>query len=340
MDRRDVFILGAGFSKAINYHMPTTQELTRMIGPEINNELPPPLRDAFYQEKQLEDDIEVWLAYLSQTQPWLSDEHNSDNKELAERIRKLIIEIIKNHSLESATSLSWQDWLGSLIKYWAEHKSMVITLNYDTLVERAAMSLGISPSQIYPDYIANIAPSSVGILGMPEERNFTYYKLHGSVNWYHIQNRTSGGTIYYSDVSRWGYDDQQETDSHAFTEDKTPILIPPVIEKASHFNDETIRALWNQASSAVQGASRIFVMGYSLPSSDLGMRFFLKRNQPNPQIPWYIINRDKKMARHYQQLLEPLQTINDDFVGKVNAIKKFVKAYPELPLILNNPPPL
>ena len=338
MDRRDVFVLGAGFSKAINYHMPTTKELTRIISPKINSKLRPPLRDAIYQEKQLDDDIEVWLAYLSQEQPWLSDEDNSYNTELAEEIRGLIAEIIGRHSTESAASHSWQDWLGSMICHWAEYKSTVISLNYDTLVERASMSLGITPGQIYPNHITSIdAPRNIA--GQHPERSFTYYKLHGSVNWYDIPEGPLDETVRYSDVSRWGYSDEQEQKALASTKGKTPLLIPPVIEKAQILQYKAIRNLWYQASNAVQGASRIFVIGYSLPFSDLGMRFFLKRNQPNSQVPWYIVNRDRVMAEHYQNLLEPLQTINDDFVGKVNAVKKFVKAYPDLPLTLNNPPP-
>ncbi len=57
----DVFILGAGFSKAIHSGMPTLADLTdevarRLRGSECS--LPQPLMD-------LENNIELWITYLS-----------------------------------------------------------------------------------------------------------------------------------------------------------------------------------------------------------------------------------------------------------------------------------
>ena len=49
MTHRDVFILGAGFSNAINAQMPTMKDLTLAVSEHINNSelsLPLPLEDA------------------------------------------------------------------------------------------------------------------------------------------------------------------------------------------------------------------------------------------------------------------------------------------------------
>ena len=75
----DVFILGAGFSKAIHSGMPTLADLTdevtrRLRGSE--GSLPQPLIG-------LENNIEFWITYLSQRQPWLTEYENDSNKSLA-----------------------------------------------------------------------------------------------------------------------------------------------------------------------------------------------------------------------------------------------------------------
>ena len=53
------------------------------------------------------------------------------------------------------------EWLNSLIKSWHQEQAVVISLNYDTLIERAARELEITDrigrilsDQMYPPYFA------------------------------------------------------------------------------------------------------------------------------------------------------------------------------------------
>ena len=216
----------------------------------------------------------------------------------------------------------------------------VITLNYDTLVERAAGALsnpdvnngqGIALSQIYPPYFSNIRSRGATLLGAGKLDTFTYFKLHGSVNW-HYSGREDfyGETIFYSDVSPWGpTQDDHEKESRLSARDKETLIIPPVAEKTTFFNNETVRRLWQEASAHLEGATRVFVIGYSLPMADLGMQFFLKRGLPIQGTPWYIINTDKMVIGRYQDLLAPQQTIHADFVGE-DAVSRFADAYPNI----------
>ena len=72
---------------------------------------------------------------------------------------------------------------------------------------------------------------------------FTYFKLHGSVNWlYSGRENFFGETIFYSDVSPWGSCIADfERDSRLSAEDKQSLIIPPVTEKTTYFNNETVR---------------------------------------------------------------------------------------------------
>ena len=342
MTHRDVFILGAGFSNAISTQMPTMNELTLAVSELIDNSelsLPPPLRATEHGGQELEKNIELWMTYLSQEQPWLHESFNQYNLALATRIRRYIRDIIEKSTIKSMESYS--EWLESLIEQWNLRRATVITLNYDTLVERAASQLtnskinsgrGISPSQMYPPYFSNIRSRIVPIIGANPLATFTYLKLHGSVNW-HYSGREEfyGETLFYSEVSPWGpkqYDFEKE--SRLSAEDKETLIIPPVAEKTTFFNNETVRRLWQEGSDYLVGATRVFVIGYSLPMSDLGMRFFLKRSLPIQDSPWYIVDIDKKAISQYRELLAPQQTICDDFIGD-DAVCRFADAYPDLP---------
>ena len=342
MTHRDVFILGAGFSKAINDRMPTMKELTIAVSECIKDSelsLPLPLKDPEDRGRELESNIELWMAYLSQRQPWLDESFNQYNLAIATRIRRYISEIIDQGT--SASMVSALNWLKPLIDRWRLHRASVITLNYDTLVERVARGLphpeinngrGIALSQMYPPYFSDIRSRIVTLLWAGKLDTFTYFKLHGSVNWHYSGTQDFyGETIFYSDVSPWGPElNDYEKESRLFAGDKETLIIPPVAEKTTYFTNETVRKLWQEASDHLEGATRVFVIGYSLPVSDLGMRFFLKRSLPVQGTPWYITDKDKDVICRYRDLLAPQQTICDDFVGE-DAVSKFAGTYPDIP---------
>ena len=52
--------------------------------------------------------------------------------------------------------------------------------------------------------------------------------------------------------------------------DKDVLIVPPITEKSSYFKNETINRLWWEAAEALRHATRVFVIGYSLPTTILG----------------------------------------------------------------------
>lgn len=330
----DLFILGAGFSKAINYRMPTMDELSSAVLRNLENVglcVPDALHD-------LGNNIELWMTYLFQVQPWLKASDNYFNQTFAGQLRKQIEEIIHDRTRVASQS-SPPAWLNRLIRSWHEQRATVITPNYDTLIERASRELQITDkierilaNQMYPPYFANIASrSGVGLWGEEKIKTFLYLKLHGSINW-HYSGRDNfyGETIFYADVPPFGsdYSDQEKALS-ALSGDKETLIIPPVNEKTIYFSNETVKALWHDASVALSNATRVFVIGYSLPISDLGMRLFLINNQPVPQTPVYVIDMCTEVATHYESLLPKLQ-IKTDFSQGHNPVEKFSEQYPNL----------
>ena len=326
----DVFILGAGFSKAIHAGMPTMTELSTEVMSRLT-ELDQPVPSAL---KKLGNNIELWMTYLSQPQPWLEKHQEYYNQSFVGHIRQLIAVIVEDCVSAVATD-GPPNWLDSLVHMCHERRAKIITLNYDTLIERAAGRLSstngpLFPEQIYPPYFSNIqsrSPISGRRLVKPQN-TFSYLKLHGSTNW-HYSGRDDfyGETIFYSDVPPVGGDlSEAERSLLALSRDKEALIIPPVTEKTTYFNNETIRRLWRDAGSALNQATKVFVLGYSLPVSDLGMRFFFATNQPRPSTPIFIIDIDREVPRRYDELL-PGFGVRTDFVGEVNAVEDFVRQY-------------
>ena len=108
--------------------------------------------------------------------------------------------------------------------------------------------------------------------------------------------------------------------------DKEVLIIPPVTDKLTYFNNETVRRLWQEASDAVQAASRMFVIGYSLPPADIGMRFFLQYSQPSKGTAVYIVDQDAEVVARYEELLPKLK-VKSEFAGQTEVVSKFVGKY-------------
>ena len=334
--RRDVFILGAGFSKAIASQMPTMVEL----GAEVRKRLVEVTNLSSAIPDSLGDNIELWMTYLSQPQPWLREPEIDLHRSLGGRIRQSIAAVIEERTVLASAS-SAPDWLRRLILAWHRREAVVITLNYDTLVEKAARDLRVSekisvlhPADIYPPYFANIASrSGAALWGSEVSRTFRLLKLHGSVNWYYSgRENFHGETIFFSDVPECGpardeaaqfANSQRLRDMAA---DKEILLIPPVTEKTTYFNNETVRGLWKDAAAALQGAAALYIIGYSLPISDLGMRFFLAGNSPDADSLVHVVNTDTNTLERYCEFLHR-SDIRAEYVGPDNPVVQFACDY-------------
>jgi NAD-dependent SIR2 family protein deacetylase len=314
-----VFIIGTGFSKEICNSIPLLKDLSVKVKEKLysTGEFSSPLIDS-------DDDIESWLTYLSQSQPWLKEYHNLQNRALFLRLTEIIGQVL-TQATQDAVKTPCVPWLKTLIKHWADYKSNVITLNYDTLIERAAKELNIETQNIYPVSLTDIRRAS-SYVQANGKTSFTLYKLHGSVNWYYSgATEYQGEVLYFSPVSKWS--DQIgkiEKDALSASDDKVPLIIPPTSEKVTYFQHESLRQIWQKASAALQSADIVYCIGYSLPITDLGIRFFLLNNsKPQIKIPFFIINKDDSVSERYHHLLGNAYDINTTHANK--GIPKFVE---------------
>ena len=190
------------------------------------------------------------------------------------------------------------------------------------------------PADIYPPYFANIASrSGVALWGHESDRTFRLLKLHGSVNWYYSGREDSHGeTIFFSDVHKFGPERDEAARSATsrrrldMAADKERLLIPPVAEKTTYLTNETVRGLWNDAAVALQDAAALYLIGYSLPISDLGMRFFLAGNSPAAASPVHVVNTDTNILERYRTLLRR-SGMRAEYVGPDNPVGRFARNY-------------
>ena len=328
----EVFILGAGFSRAINEAMPTLRELSEHVLPALRS------RDRRLADRleRIGPNVELWMSYLSHSQPWLRVEQNQYNLSIAGEIRRLICSHIDALVRETDAV---PDWLRALVSRWHEERVSVLTLNYDTLIERVACGVtvpepdgrerGLYAGDLYPRYFVDAATRGASIWGAEPVLTFKLLKLHGSTNWYYSgQSDYFGESIMYARTAPLvaeGVPVIREQDL-AVVADKGALVIPPVTEKTTYFKNETIGRVWWEAAQALRAAARVFVIGYSLPESDLGMRAFLGTVVRIEGVEVFVIDTNENVLGRYRDLLR-WSNINREFIGGREPVAMFATSY-------------
>ena len=329
----EVFIIGSGFSRAINEAMPTMRELSEHVLPALRG------RDSRLADRleRMSPNVELWMSYLSQSQPWLRVEQNQYNLSVAAVIRGLIHSHIDG--LVRATDVV-PEWLRQLVAKWHENHTTVITLNYDTLIERVAGGIEIPEPDgvmreltawdLYPRYLVDAATRGASTWGDAPAMTFKLLKLHGSTNWYYSgQADFYGENILYARTSALVASPAAEAmeERHlAAVADKEALIIPPVTEKGTYFKNETVGRLWWEAANALRAAPRVVVIGYSLPQSDLGMRAFLGTVVRKRGCEIFVVDKDSSVPERYGELLQSSK-INGTFVCQDEPARKLAAAY-------------
>ena len=197
----EVFVLGAGFSKAINGAMPTLREVSESILPALSD------RDSKLANRlmRMGKNVELWMSYLSQPQPWLRVEENQYNASVAGVIRRQLRSQIEDAVQETRAV---PEWMKALVTKWHCERATILTLNYDTLIERVAsdvkvrerdgMERGLLPCDLYPSYLGYAGARAFGAWSPTATKTFALFKLHGSTNWYYSGCRILWRTVLWT----------------------------------------------------------------------------------------------------------------------------------------------
>lgn len=343
----DVFILGAGFSRAVSPLMPVLAELPDLI----RDGLPKPRATTAVWDKvigQCGGDIEMALSFLAVDQPFLPATQNLRNRADFIDLSRAVGNTIHWRQHLAIERGACPTWLPKLVAEWDKRSAVVMTFNYDTLVEKTYEALGVDDegtarhvSQLYQVPIATMhARFGEAVYGpSPRPRAFPLLKLHGSTNWFYSgSDRFYGESLYYAPVSPGWTQEEILPDTRKLA-DKVPFIVPPTTQKSGFFENETVRAQWNLAAFELDFATDLYLVGYSLPASDLLVRFLLL--DLSRQVRVHVVNRvtrnvgDERsddelredFAEHYRKLLPVDDVYHDSIAVDGEILADFVDAY-------------
>ncbi len=296
---RRVFFLGAGFSKALDAQYPLLNELTQ----DIDNYFEKGSLSKHYQMEvtpALKTNVEHLLTFLSTDLPWKTDAQLGTDRalyhEITKQIQSRLQEIGKKQLMVEENVSAFFD---SVIK--KPQDTSFITLNYDLLLEelinsaykKAGKEINISDLYNYPmTWIGMRKFDGVAMFGTDLEKCVpNVIKLHGSINWY-WGGASPSEMIYYQ--SLYDVHKREESDNQLFKSGLNPYIIPPIMDKNAFYNHIMIKQLWKTAKKLLREANEVYIIGFSMPQSDLSVRFLFQSVFENCDAKVFVVNRDNK----------------------------------------------
>jgi hypothetical protein len=137
--------------------------------------------------------------------------------------------------------------------------AVLLSLNYDTLLERALKAGGVEPDYGFDRLNLTAVSPSIPLL-----------KLHGSLNWAHCPACDRIAVLAHPLGKRA---DPVCTRCGSAALDR--LIITPTWLK--RYTATQLRHVWDLALEAVQAAERLTFIGYSLPPNDVAVAQFLRR---------------------------------------------------------------
>jgi len=276
------------------------------------------------QLERLGDNIELWMSYLAQSPPWLSDADGLYNQSVFARLSRAIAEEVFDRQ-NAALARPAPPWLLDLVRKWHERRSIVLSLNYDALIEKALYEIAGSP---YPvPYQIPVPPidarDGLAAYGQEHVATMRLFKLHGSVNWYYHGPRAGSHGIHNL-LLNFGWSRDSLADHVEEIGGLEPLVVPPVIVKDPYFANDSLREQWRIAGGAASGVKRLVLIGYSLPVADQLMRFFLETTVDPADV--IVVDTEDGVADRAQKAF-PKSHVNRDFVGGPDPISQFATWY-------------
>ncbi|PKQ18631.1 MAG: hypothetical protein CVT68_02395 [Actinobacteria bacterium HGW-Actinobacteria-8] len=323
-----VYILGAGFSKAAFEEMPLADELGRAVAARMGRRPGhDPDQEAFWDGVRSRG-LEAYLSDLAERYPHQSEERWYWSQQLLARSLPLIAdEIIEiQRRCASQSVVAW--WLKPLLDLMNHSGSGIVTFNYDTMVEAhwpwawdmPDERLGAYPSEAGSPQQANHAtPWKV-----PTSADVALFKLHGSVNWLASPLDQHGLTLR-QDAADLRLPHHLSDEGFRASGALEPVIVPPTNSKSVALQRSFMAALWKQALQRLRRASRVVLIGYSLPETDRAAAALLRDGRTPTSGGLVVVDRD---ADQVAQRILRLGIDNHEvrtFSG-ARAVSEFVKA--------------
>lgn len=289
---QDVFILGAGFSRALSSLLPLTDELGNAAVAYANlapND--PRLPSGGFANRS----FEVWLSRLAEGQPYLLTADNQERSGLFGRVSVAIQEVLLGCQHEALMTLP-PAWLSRLLVVMQTNRSTVITLNYDELIEYGYEWLDVRDGDGSIGgsgaLINDLPPLANGNNSVSRRCTFRLLKLHGSLSWSRSPGDVGGETL-----RRWPlggtFGSPQEINRSERAHDlpgHEPFIVPPSSTKSAYYGNKITRQIWREAYTDLKSMRRLILVGYSLPLTDITVAGMIEEGLRGRNVPVYVVN--------------------------------------------------
>ena len=175
----------------------------------------------------------------------------------------------------------------------------IITFNYDL-----GLDFSIQYNNISSDYGLNN-------ISLDSRKSVPYLKLHGSLNWgkcTECRKIITPGELkreVYEGYSTVPIISKLKTMKCKCGEplEEDPFIVPPTWNKTAFH--EQIEQVWKRAASELKDAENIFVLGYSLPDTDLFFHYLFALGVDMRTIlkGFYVYNPDPEVEARFESLL-------------------------------------
>ncbi|GAA4358347.1 hypothetical protein [Angustibacter luteus] len=343
-----VYVLGAGFSKAIDHHMPTTLELGETITESLRQTQH--LQQDFSLERY-DKDFELWLSYLANDQPWLTTEEQLKNKILLGKATTAVGDEVRQRELNAtywaedeafvhgglSPNADTRGEFTRLGAHWAGRPGAltactVITFNYDTFAERLIMMGGYDKDWHHLYVPPLVLPGGAFWPGRSFRQDDSFdslhaavLKLHGSLNWKSAgpdrpdQNIHLTGSAAPDWRSSEGYRDGLE---FAWSYLQT-LIVPPTAMKSAYYAIPALAHQWTAAREAIRTATKVIMLGYSLPPTDQAVHAFFAETLPGREVVF--VNRRKDDGLRLVDIVGA-KNVNFKYTGTPNPIPDYIRA--------------
>jgi hypothetical protein len=281
------------------------------------------------------DDVERLLAYLAEPLPWLDYATNLRHRAAFADVSIEIANVLRERQ-DFAVREAMPGWLETLVGHWKEMRSTVITLNYDVLVEAAALPQftgGVAWNAMYRAPLVPLAMRTAAVWGGGAEAPLALLKLHGSLTWWWEGTGALPGDTIYDSGLHGGWSMQSLASPYAdrlerLTADKVPMVVPPTATKSTFYDDRVLASQWSEAARSLSEAEELVLIGYSLPPSDLVLSSLLLTNlrEDATIVP---VNTSKQIIRQLENLFgpDPDGRVIANYTGFADPIDAYVKRF-------------
>lgn len=256
-----VFVLGAGVSCGAGF------PLSSKLYPSLKDFLIEKSRDDLDKNEILEkwealerkgifvkvSDIETNLTRL--------DIQINKEKDLID-FRTAVGDILTEYFNEKHKSISSVDYLSQFADRWIQAGDVILTFNYDCLIERVLHKWGLWSIEDGYGFQVNLTNGGHAKVNMGNTK-CVILKLHGSVGWV-SSVIDSGFFIQDEALASCGYPGMHDAGYRHFGGSRTMIL-PSYIKMMTTY---PLPLIWRQAAESLQKAKKVFFFGYSFPKAD------------------------------------------------------------------------